>query len=439
MGLRQKLASQTGFLFIVRLGGAGLQFLCQALMAKLWGAELLGIYLVALATSNLLSGLLPLGFQTIASYFAADYLARGDGTSLRRFARRAYGHVLGPGLVVIVLGYGVVSVWGAETIDLKLLWFPIAILAFGAATIFINGALLVGLKRPFAGFLADTIFRPLIIVGAFGVVTFWLYPDDKITTFLWLLALLYLVVALIHFTIAVLTISRIPQDPEAIRPNEQKRWWRLAIPWMIISLSTDLFFDLDLLMLTLFLDAEQIAVFGICTRIFILIGFSITVVYSIVVPDLMKAEANRNDSDLMGRLADANLVSCGVSVVLVTGIVIIGPFVMRLFGPEFEAGVIPLMILSLILVVRSIFGPTSIMLSARDHASSILPAVFLGLGALLLGNVLLLPLFGLVGAAFAALLSSSVTTFLLWRTTRRLTGLDVSVFPALMKFIAQKN
>ena len=85
MSLRQRLLSQSAIVFAARLGGAGLVFIFQAIMARYWGSAALGQYLIAIATANLLAITMPLGFQTIGTYFAADYAARGAGSSLRRF------------------------------------------------------------------------------------------------------------------------------------------------------------------------------------------------------------------------------------------------------------------------------------------------------------------------------------------------------------------
>lgn len=52
MGLRQKLLSQSSVIFAVRIAGAGVQFACQVMIAKLWGAGQLGTYLLAIAAAE---------------------------------------------------------------------------------------------------------------------------------------------------------------------------------------------------------------------------------------------------------------------------------------------------------------------------------------------------------------------------------------------------
>ena len=77
MSLQRRLASQSTMIFGARIGGSGLVFLTQALIARFWGAELLGEYLLVTATVNLIAVVMPLGFHTVGAFFAADYRARG--------------------------------------------------------------------------------------------------------------------------------------------------------------------------------------------------------------------------------------------------------------------------------------------------------------------------------------------------------------------------
>src|SRR5690606_11160408 len=119
---------------------------------------------------------------------------------------------------------------------------PVVLLAFGTALVYVNGALLVGLKRPFAGFFADTMFRPMIVMGAFLVSLGFAAPVEGFSAMLWLIAIGYVVIALVHFGFVVTSLDRLV-DTMPVQLQEQRRWWRFALPWVFISLATDFFFD----------------------------------------------------------------------------------------------------------------------------------------------------------------------------------------------------
>jgi len=426
MSLSRRLASQSTIIFGARLAGAGVVFLVQALIARVWGAELLGEYVIAIASVNLIAVVMPLGFHTVGSYFAADYKARGERKQLTQFMIRAYGHVLGTFALLLMAGYPLLVATGQTGSPLGQHFAPLALIAFSAGMVHVNGSVLIGLKRPLIGYLADAIFRPMVVLAAFLTALIHTAPFDGFSQMLWVFALGYVVIAAVHFGVAVTSLRDVP-DTAALRSEDVRRWWRFALPWVLISLATDFFFDIDLLLLSHSLTREELAIFGVCTRIFSLISFAVAAVYAVTLPDIFESEANADRQGFHRKIGDANFVASGLSVVLFVLILIGGPFALMLFGPSFAVGALPLAILSLALVVRSVMGPASVVLSIHDRPYASLPAVALGIVSLFGLNALLVPNFGLLGAAFAATLSITIWSVALWWTALRTAKIDVSI------------
>lgn len=438
MGLRQQLASKSAILFAVRISGAGTIFLAQAAIARLWGTAQLGEYLIAIATINLLAILLPLGMQTIGSYFAAEYAAKGDGRGLRSFAKLAYGLIIFPGIAITYFVGQLVPFIGETGAHLIHLWWPISVMSIGSAIFFVNAGILVGLKRPFVGFFADTIFRPILIVVALAISFVVAAPGENIITLLWILATAYCVVILVQFAITARHLISLPTAPDAPAPDV-RRWFYFALPWVIITLSTDFFFDADLLILTAMMEKEQIAIFGVGTRIFVLASYGITAVYAVTMPGMLEDVTKNDIAGLSEKIGDTNLMATGLAVVLTLAIAIASPLVLSLFGKDFSGGYWPLVILCTSLVVRSIFGPGPLILSARNRPYASLPAVALGLTTMILANLIFVPIWGLVGAAFSAVVSYFIGSLMVWHTTKRITGTDVSILPALKRLVANRT
>lgn len=426
MSLQRRLASQSTMIFGARLGGSGLVFLTQALIARFWGAELLGEYLLVTATVNLIAVVMPLGFHTVGAYFAADYRARGEKRQLTQFMIRAYGHVLGTFALLLLAGYPLLSLFGQTDSALGQHFAPLMVLALSTGLVHVNGSVLIGLKRPLAGYFADAIFRPMVVLAAFLVALSFAVPAEAFDRMLWIIAIAYVAVALGHFGFVMATLKTVP-DTAAVRTEDVRRWWRFALPWVLISLATDFFFDIDLLLLSHSLPKEELAIFGVCTRIFSLVSFGVAAVYSVTLPDIFESEVNADRAAFNRKIGDANLVASGLSILLFAGIAVVGPFALMLFGPSFTAGAMPLAILCLALVVRSVMGPASVVLSMHDRPYASLPAVGLGIVALVALNWLLVPTMGLMGAAMAATLAITIWSVALWWTALRTAKLDVSI------------
>lgn len=438
MGLRQKLLSQSAVIFATRMLGAGIIFVAQAAIARARGAGVLGDYLLIIATMNILAMIMPLGFHSVGTYFAAEYAAKKDRQMLWSFIGRSYGHIAVVGALVYVFCAPVAGLFGGPGQTIAEMALPITILATATAIVFTNSAILVGLRRPFAGFLAETFFRPLLIIGTFAVAFAIVESDGGLARMIWLLSLGYTVIALGQFGIVFKTLRALP-DIVPERAPETKRWWRFAVPWVMISLATEFFFDLDILLVSHYLGREDLAIFGICTRFFSLIAFGVSAVYAVTVPDIFEAEVNKDRSGFQRRIGDANLAASMVAIALVISVALFGPLALSIFGPEFSSGAIPLVILCLALPVRSIFGPASLVLSIHDRPYASLPAVAGGLLCLVGFNYALVPGFGLMGAAIAALAAITIWSAGLWLTARLVAGVDVSIVARLQTIDLMKK
>jgi O-antigen/teichoic acid export membrane protein len=76
------------------------------------------------------------------------------------------------------------------------------------------------------------------------------------------------------------------------------------------------------------------------------------------------------------------------------------------------------------------------MLSVHNRPYASLPAVVAAMATLLVANLMLVPPFGLMGAACAALIAMTVWSSALWFTALRLAGVDVSIRTRLFRLRA---
>jgi O-antigen/teichoic acid export membrane protein len=161
--------------------------------------------------------------------------------------------------------------------------------------------------------------------------------------------------------------------------------------------------------------------------VFSLVSFGVGAVYAVTMPDMFESEAMQDRAGFHRKIGEANLVASGLAVVLLLIVVVLSPFAFMLFGPAFQAGVVPLAILCTGLVIRSVFGPASLMLSVHNRPYTSLPAVAASMAALLVANLALVPALGLLGAALAALIGMTVWSGALWFTALKVAGVDVSI------------
>lgn len=441
MDIREQLLSRSSIIFMARMFGAGLIFLAQAAITRIWGPSYLADYLLIIAAANIIGVILPLGFETIGTYFAAEYRASGEGRLLRGFAYRAYGHVLAFMAILAVGGPYVVGLLGHSGEVLLAHWWPLCVMTLGNALALVSGSLLIGLKRPFASFFSDSLFRTALIILSFPVALLALTQDGRFDLLVGLVSGAYLATG-IGLTAYLFHIMREVPREASPRPREARRWWRFALPWVIIVLATDYFFDLDLIFLAAIMSKEELAIFGVCARLFMLVSFGLTAVYAVTMPEIMESSSKEgifgNDAFLK-KVGDTNLAASVIAVVIVVGVTLGGPLALMLFGEEFLVGVVPLSVMSICLLVRAVMGPAALALSIHDRPYTTLPAVGLGIGTLVVANLVLVPAMGLLGAAIAAMLAQSVWSVSMWAIARHVTKVDVSIVPRLRQLLAARR
>ncbi len=442
MKLRERLASQSTVIFAARILGAGIVFLAQAGIARFWGAEILGKYMLIMAIVNLIVVFLPLGFQTIGTYFASEYRATKNKKMLKKFAFMGYLHI---GIMALLVGLVFLPIsmqLGQIGQLISNFWISIIFMTTAGAVIYLNTAILVGLKRPFAAFFSDALFKPILLVGSFILAASIFSSDSSLMAMLMLMSFSFSAIALLQFLYVKSSLQKI-DDEVPLRKSEIKRWWRFAVPWVLIALASDFFFDIDLIILSAFLEPTELAIFGVIARIFTLAAFGISAVYAVCLPDMFESEANNDRLGFLQKVGEANLVATALSVILLIGVAIMGYFVLSIFGETFTKGLWPLVILCSALLVRSIFGPASLVLSIYDRPYASLPAVFVGLGSLISLNYLLVPPYGLMGAAISALSAITIWSFAQWLTAFKLAKVDISIFSfiknKLFAFVKPKN
>ncbi|MBI1204298.1 MAG: oligosaccharide flippase family protein [Rhodopseudomonas sp.] len=433
MTVARRLVPLTVALFAGRLAGAFIAFVTQALIARSWSAATLGEYLFLLASINVAATLMPLGFQVVGGYFAAEYRAARSRRSLRAYLGQSYLQIVAV-IAILAAFLAVARFWAAPTNTLRDFGLPCLLMAAATAFIYVNGAVLVGLKHPVAGLFADTLLRPLLAIAAFFAVACFAGMAQPLIPLMWIVAIGYAGIALCQMLLTHRAIRTVGDEaPPA--PTMRGRWWRFALPWTVIALATDFFFDIDLLLLGHMMNREELAVFGVCARICSLLGFGVATAYTVMMPDILESAVHRNEGDFLRRLADTNLVATGFAIALTACMFLTGPLLALMFGSRFADAGFPLGIMSLAFVIRAAFGPASLVLSFYDRPYAGVPAAVLGLVSLLIADAILVPAFGLIGAAWGATIATGLWCVTLWLTALRNLKIDVSVLPRLQTIL----
>jgi O-antigen/teichoic acid export membrane protein len=435
--LRGAAAGSEGFsaasLFAARIAGALLTTVTQIAISRLCGAAVLGDYFLLIAALNILTMVMPLGFQSVGNYFAAEYAAGGEPGRIHAFAAKAYRHIAFVAVPMTALAISLAVFGAVRWPAVASLALPAVIMASAMAVAFVNSSLLIGLKRPVAGLLADAVLRPMAMIAGFLIAP-WI-AGNMLAGLMWVAAACYIGVVAVQTAMLKRQLRQLG-GAGSTQP-ETARWWRYALPSATMALIVDFFFDIDMLLLGPLIPREELAVFGAAVRVFALLAFAVSAVQTVLMPDIVSAGANGDRTALRDRIGRANAISLAVASALTAIAIFSGPGFALLFGPSFAAAATPFTVLCLGLIVRCAAGPLTLILSIHERPAAGLPAGCLALAILAASNLVMVPAFGANGAALAALCATVLGTAALWLTAWRHTHVDVSILPSVRQMLGR--
>ncbi len=403
----------------------------QVLIARKLGGEQLGRYAVLLSVCNIVAVVLPLGFQTIASYFVAIYANANRGHALRHFAVQAYGQTIAMAFVALLFGSQILFLFGRDLMNFAEHWHYVVAAAFGLALMQLSASILISLRVALIGIAGDAILRPLVTAVALFAAFAAVEVPDVVATLFQFLAAGFVAIGLIYTLLAASKIRTLPDTSEPLN-TERRQWWFYAAPWTMLALAGDFFFDIDLLLLTPYLDLQSLAVFGIAARLVSLASYGVNAVYAVSLPDLFQTGGEAADPRFIQQIKRTNTIAVLMSCVMLVGAYFIAPLILNFLGPVFAEAAMPFAILCLCPLVRSVFGPTALMLSMHQRPYSSLPPIAVGFTTLLIGNAMLVPTYHIEGAAWSAVLATLLWSGSLWILAKQKTGIDVSIFSGFL-------
>ncbi len=420
------LGRSSSFLFAMRIVGAAVVYLTQVLLARWAGPAELGIYVLAFSWCIVISNLAVMGFPTVAVRVIGAGLASGDHALARGFVRRSYQLVVGNALVLAALAALVLLWWSAELAEDKVL--PLLI-GFASVPLFSLMRIQGGIAHAFSWFrirdLTNQVLRPLLLLIAIWIA--WLSGHPLSAA---------LVIAS-HFVIILLLdagqgffLSRgLARELDDVPPSYQTAsWLRSALPLFLVTLFTLYYPELNMILVGSFLPEADVAIYNACFRTAFLIAFGLIAVDSVILPRISYLHEKADSQHLQRLISRSTLLKFIGSFLALAVLAVAGKQILSLFGPDFVRGYPALLLLGLAQLIRAIGGIAAELLGVTGHQNRCLPVFGSALAATVVLNALLIPLFGLTGAALSVVLVIMFSTIWLNALVYRHLGLSPSIF-----------
>lgn len=404
--------------FVIRIASAAIAFLSQVLLARWIGAHEFGVFTYVWVWVNIIGTLCAAGFAVSVVRFVPEYQDAGKHDLVRGFLRTGRAFSSGVGLLATVSGLFILYAFDGAISDYYRVTAAVALIALPAfaLTDFQDG---VGRSQGWIdlALVPPYIIRPFLLFSFIGaaVAAGWAKSAETAVyaaiAATWITAVLQYLMQKKRMRIAV---------PAGPRQYKVGFWIKVSLPVIAIESFALLMTNMDILLLDLFVSPDQIAIYFAAARTIALIAFVHFAVTAAVTPKFTTLYASGDIAGLSKFLKETRKWTFIPSLIGGVILLALGKPILWLFGPEFMAGYPAMFALVIGLLARSFAGPLQGLMIATGNQNM----TALAMGSVLLINVsfnlLLIPKYGLLGAAMATALAFTVESFLLYVMARRI-------------------
>lgn len=390
-------------IFIFKIFGAISLFLVHILISRYYGAQTLGVF-------NLILALMIIG--AILSRVGLDmYIIRiipsieTDNEKISLFLKEVFKIVFIGSILVSILFY-----LFSSTIDQYIFKsFDASSYLLGLVVVMIPFAFFNILPEVFRGFheiKRYSFFRNLsqniTVLTLLFISMFFNLSFDPIY-------ILYSSIVVITFFLAVSLFKFLKQHSIDLTINGKYKDKILVYSYPMFLTSSMMFLMgyVDSFMISYYLDEYQVGIYSACMKLSFAITFILASVNGFIAPKISHAYS-KGDKDNLKQIYknSVKLIALASSPIFLL-LYIFPEFFLGLFGDEFKVATITLIIINTAFLINALCGSVGYLLNMTDNQHIFMNVLIIGLVFNIVLNVILIPLYGINGAAIATLISMS--------------------------------
>lgn len=404
----RELISGAGVVFFIKVIGAILTFISNILLSRFLGAENVGIYFLSQTVVGIAAIISMFGLSNAIIKYSAQSYSKRDWESLLGLHGNAatiitFTATISTLLIVWLSPWIATSIFNKPEMGSPLRWIVLILLPANFVGIYV--CFFKGMQKIVPATIAESLLASLLMI-----ILLLMFKDFlNVST-----AAMCLVAATTANLLFGMTIWRILTSGQKRYRKffDFKKLLKTSFPLYTVALMNMVMSMSDMVMLGIWKDSHVIGIYGVALRITAVSSMCLVVVNTIVAPKFSILHEDGNHDALSQITRASTFLMVVIAAFFLILFISIPGHVLRLFGEEFIAGKMVLIILALGQFVVLSTGPVAALLMMtgheKFHRNTTIFSALLNIAL----NFFLIPYYGSVGAAFATGFSLSLKNIL---------------------------
>ena len=394
----------------IRGAGVFLLFMLSLFLTNFYSPEQVGRYDFVRATIMILSGASLIGTNQSIIYYSGILKSKNSLSSIKNIYYKM-AKMTGAICLLFIVGGSIVS---EETINqafnkndaYELIFSTIGVLFFYTITM-LNIDTLRGLEKTTISELYRNVFR-YVPVFIFSIILFLTQNQE------WLIEV-FLAGFILLFIITTTQTIRLFKKLKSSNNKEQSfsyaQIFKRSYPMALSAIAYFIMQSVDIIILTAYEGYDKVAYYSIAVKLATVTALALMSVNIVIAPKIAEIYNNNDHNTLNNLIRDSSRIIFSISFPVLIILFVFSGFILSFFGENYVLAKDALGILLVGQFFSSICGPGAIYLNMTGREQKLNKILIAGLFVNVILNFILIPVYGIEGAAAATLIS-----MLFWNT-----------------------
>ncbi|WP_066358651.1 flippase [Aliarcobacter cryaerophilus] len=391
-------------IFAFKMFGAISLFFIHILISRYYGAEILGVF-------NLILSLMIIG--AIISRFGLDmYIIRvipsleKEDEKISLFLKEVLKIVFVGSIAVSFLIYllsDIINIYIFKSIDASYYIFGLIIVMVPFAFLNVLPEIFRGLHDIKIYSFFRNVFQNLLVLILLSYSIFLSSKFDPIYT---LYSSIIIITGILFFVLYKFLKKH--NIDLSIKGKYNDKILAYSYPMLLTSSMMFLMGYSDVFMISYYLDEYQVGIYSACVKLSFAVIFILASINGFIAPKISQAYSNGEKHKINAIYKSSIKLILLFTTPIFILLYIFPEFFLGLFGSEFLTATTTLIIINTAFLINAIFGSVGYILNMTDNQKFVSKVIFICLLLNMIFNLILIPLYGIDGAAIATVISTLI-------------------------------